>query len=326
LNSPDAHSPFIFASTEIYIPKIDWYFNLSTDYGTIEVQTQPSILDELKNKEITIQIIILDRILENGFTANTKMGNGHFNAGVESVFPGLDKDPKALWAFFSLFLDFHSHTELSSGIWGKSYFNAPPFVRSSKRELLQKRIRGIQDLQKDFLNGRIHSYQQLRKKIKYQLKYHPFCEKFEALRLPKDMQDTLEYRAVVAQQDFNQFVLMAELFELRFRYLQKLGFPLDFYMVSDRISDQEKLDRYYLFVTESGGDWKKFSRLISPNFPKLSPSSILSKSRDKWTHNEYLVLKKYENLRYQFPYIDKLWKDVFGSARSDTKCASKLTH
>lgn len=320
----DVCSRALFTRAKVEIPGTHWSFFVSSDYGVVEVQTQPATSSYLRRILNYGQEFIFDRIESCGFYPNAELGFGQFNVGAESAFPGLTDDPMALWAFFSVFIDFHNHNELSCGVWGKCNYNAPSFIRFWKPEITQLRIKGIRAIQSEFLKGKIKTYQQLRDLIKKQLKYHFYDDKFESLRLPKDANDTIEYRAVDAQLNFEQFVLMAELFELRFRFLQRRGFPHDFFVVSDRISPQEKLDRFYLYVTEAGGDWSVFSKLVSSKFPDLAPSEIFLKPVPLWNRSDFDRLRKYEKMRTQFETVEKLWSLAFGNREKVWTCEDEI--
>lgn len=308
---------------EVHSLNPDWYFRLDFDYGVLEINTMPSDLQLLRQVRLRAQKQIFETTVEQGFYVDTYNNNSHFNIGLYNAFFKGFRQRVGIKRLFSYMLDFHSHTELASGIFGHDYFNAPPFYQSRQQLKTLNRIRGINELIADFNNGRMQSITDFTWQFHSDADYH---RKNEALRLPYyDCLDgrckhdsVLEIRCVAAQTNFEAFILMAELFELRMNYLKKLGFPLRYFPVSDRISDQEKLDRFFLYVTEAGGDFDHFAPLIWPHFKLRKPSRFLTTPVWLWMKEDYLKLMSYKRLRAQFPSIELLLQ------QTENKCEQIL--
>lgn len=51
------------------------------------------------------------------------------------------------------------------------------------------------------------------------------------------------------------------------------------------------LNRYYLYVTDAGGEWERFKDLMHPEFKLRKVSPYLTKKPSSYTEKDYIKLK-----------------------------------
>lgn len=311
------------------ILKGGYSFQINYDPGTIEIQAAPKTLEELKKFAPAVNKNLFRIAKEAGFYPDHDSSAGHFNIGLQSAFANGTKAQQTE-LFLRYFVDFINHAELAQGIWMNDPLNAPAFEikneEYTRNQNLHNRPVELANIIAAVEKKKINDIPTLINKIEDNMNYG----KYEALRISlytahypdviRDLNDkeyikqTLEIRAMKAQESLEDFILAAELFELRLAFLKTQTQPIE-YISSKNLSKQEKLDRYFLYVTDAGGDWEKFQGLMHPDFKLRKVSDYLLKPATEFTEVDLKKLFKNHKFINTSPLLQQKLIEIYKTKR-----------
>ena len=300
-----------------------WWFIVSHDPAVIEITTKPSTLAELRQNTENINQFIFKSARKAKFRVH-RDDNAHFNFGVQSAF---DNDPKE---FLKFFVDYQNNTHLSLGTLGQDFYNAPPLSIQKEEqrialaaivtEVNAGKYGSIAEVSKAVMK-RVYTStydKELQNSVHYQsigLKYitkeklvKPSFESLEVQALlnlipfvdfTKPHDQPIELRAAWSQTSAEHFIKIAELVEARVAFLKKQSSSV-VYLKSNRKEIntwREAKTRFYIYVTETGLDFKRYNSLL----PLDGRSSELSEFLDK----SLPIRERAEALRYYADLISQ---------------------
>lgn len=247
-----------------------YWFNISLDPHVVEIQAKPLTLAELKEKTNLMNELIFASAREIGI-APTPRRAGHFNIGLMSAFGG---DPDE---FLKFFIDYARHAELASGILRENYRTAPPLAvlepaqHEALNRILQERRKGKLTTLKAVLERIVRSvYTENLAPMSDEPASHNQAINLDAAMThefpKKDKQ--LEIRAVRAQRNAEDFILLAELFSARIRHLRTQPLPERF--DAPHIQDAawvDKVEAFRRYIAETGLDPARFMPLVPRSAP-----------------------------------------------------------
>jgi hypothetical protein len=255
--------------------KDGWWFQISYDPACVEVQTRPSTLEELRALRDRIQTFIFGAAKSAGLHAALPGSGGHVNVGARSAFDDVDQ-------FLAFFVDYANHPELGMGITGKDHWNAPPIValgqdqRDQLKAILAERKQGMHGTIREAASA-IISRVYTRTLNKDWPGYHHQAIGLKKLAAVAFLFEDLpfEFRAVRGQGSLDDFLLLGELVTARLRYLRETKDAVVFLDgPSGSLGAQEIIDRFYVYVTETGEPWEKYESLAR-NIAQLPPAAFL---------------------------------------------------
>lgn len=241
-----------------------WSFRISTDNGTIEVQTAPATYEEFQEMRDRIQSDIFDVAAECELFPSAEEGAGHVHIGVVS---GFNENPLLLRNFI---VDRANHPELAMGIFNHDPANAPPI---SELTVPQKRafIAVIRDFDEGKITTTVEFARALNKQVYYATpsKWEP-AEKYQDANVTRIDQfayesdrQTLELRGFAAQANADVFLSEILLLQRRIDYLEskdgRVGFG------ATLLTPETELEAalgFYRFVTETGLPWKDYRSFL----------------------------------------------------------------
>lgn len=249
-----------------------YYILVDCDPGVVEIQTKPLPYIEYVKLANFIQKNIYNVAAKVGLTPSNST-DGHSNISVETAF----KNVKNLSAFI---LDMVQHPELSMGVLGHDLMNAPP-LQILTREQQNNFYELIQNIKDNKIFGINAFLKQMMDKVYYQAgPYNQHSElvgdHYQAVNIDRLRQhypgfndQPIELRFTSSKPDFKSVLLTYELLLKRIVYLTK-NRSLDQLRHIEKIdprmaitmSASEKLTRFYVFVTEMGGNFDRYRPLI----------------------------------------------------------------
>ncbi|MCM2281213.1 MAG: hypothetical protein NDI61_05130, partial [Bdellovibrionaceae bacterium] len=247
-----------------------FWFNVSVDPKVIEVQAKPQTLTELRRRSQFLEEMVFESAREVGLRPKPHRA-GHFNIGLMSAFNG---DPDE---FLKFFLDYSTHAELASGILRENFRTAPPLAVMSTGQ-----INALNRILEARRAGRLPTIKSVIERIVREVYFknlatfameppsHNQAINLDAAMVPDFPQTDkqLEIRAVRAQSSAHEFVLLAELFTARMRFLKTRPLPNQY----DRPTIQdaswtEKVEAFRQYVAETGLDPERFMSLVPRSAP-----------------------------------------------------------
>lgn len=278
------------SSYRIHFP--DGYrIEVTPDPWVIEITAKPQTLEELRSNSARIQSIVFDTAREIGLSPTghdipVSRAAGHFNIGVRSAWGDNALD------FLRFAADYSNHPELAMGGLGHDFLNAPPLAR-----LTPEARANFQQLLRDSFAQHSLTYRELFVAMaEHVYKLTPVLSAgpihYQALSIeslpeinlwhPSSDQPT-ELRALRMQENAEEFVRLAELFELRIAFLKK---SKDVPVLVDRsigsFSKKEHVSRFYVYVTEAGGNFSRFRKLLMPELAGVDPDPFIT-GRALWS-------------------------------------------
>lgn len=284
--------------------KNGFWFQVTMDYGVLEVKAKPLTIQEWEEMAPTVQRHLFDSMASVGLHPDIERGGGHIHAGAQEAFRG---NPRILAAYLT---DLWSELENDGGILRGHTRQAPEIHEYSLSD--QKAYNQILSWVEQ---GRIKSDLQLASLIN---KLHPLNGRMakggvSVWRITSDnirrRTATLETRKIRPQKDMKTFILILKLLEARLKFvLENKLEPLtpieirQFRVPEDNLANREKQVRwFYKFVTESGLDFDDYRTLLTPDYEsiatRLYPSvKPLKRERKK-------VQKDPQNLIFYCPQV-----------------------
>ena len=279
-----------------------FWFQISWDPNVVEVRTRPSTVAEVRAMAPILQKLIWGSAERVGLIPDPERRAGHFNFGAMKSFDG-----KAL-EFLKFIIDYANRPELANGIFrDTNSLNAPHLAQlkeEQRRALSDLAAKSLVPPQEEkvtlaniFSKPRKHPTQMTIAEMAYDLVSHVFYETsnpmytgpdawhYQALGLKSvlmigpDSDRPLENRAVRSQRDIYDFILMAELMEARISYLKNLPQETAFTVTETfkgKFTAQELVNRYYIYVTETGLTWDVYKRLLPAKLLIHKPHPLLT--------------------------------------------------
>ncbi len=245
-----------------------WSWRLSTDPGTVEIQTAPTTIEKYTEMADRIQTDIFGVAEASGLHASKETGSGHIHIGVESAF---QENPLHVRNFI---VDQVNHSELALGIFEEDISNAPPLS-----ELTAKQKHAFREVIQEFDDGKIKTLVELTQSITSRVYYANLSgwtptEKYQNINLTRinryaydfDRQ-TIEIRAFKAQSNVEEFLKEITLLQKRIDFLQKNEGRVA--LVRSIVSPKDELEaarRFYQFVTETELKWDDYKQFVKTQF------------------------------------------------------------
>ena len=262
-----------------FVFKQGFWIQVSWDPNVVEIQTKPLTLSRARKLSPILEEVIFKTAYYSGFVPSPKRA-GHFNFGALSAFDG---DPDL---FLRFVIDYSNRPELAAGILRETnLMTAPPLaaLASAQREAFAAiASQDVSEMTIPQLSQKLLDevfYQTHREQLTYEYAIHN-----QALGLKKVPDATakrdqpMEIRAVRSQMSFEDFIRLGELIEARIAYLKTLpASEARNYQGSSRIdfTSQELVDRFYVYVTETGLPWRRYKSLLPKELRPLAVSKSL---------------------------------------------------
>lgn len=259
---------------------------VSWDPNVVEILTEAdSRLNRHRLKD-RLQEVIFGTAEKAGLRPDPSRRAGHYNAGAISTFG--DDGAK----FLRFFIDFANRPELALGLLrDPNFLNAPPLSAQSKeqREALAALAA---EVWQEVRCGRTPTIADVAQKIIDRVYVRTFDERYQGSaavhyqafglkKLPRARRwrdQPFELRSVRSQSSFEEFLLIGDLVEARVAYTNSLPPDVAFHVTGiERTSfeAQELVDRFYVYVVETGLSWNKFRRLLPPSLQNVAVSGFL---------------------------------------------------
>ncbi len=293
-----------------------YWIRISFDPACVEIQGKPLTKKEYRDKSELLEKYVFEAAKKAGLVLDRKEGMGHFNIGAQSAF---GRDEVNGLRFLSYFVDFQNHPELSMGAIGKDVGGNSPtltVLHPSQSAALQALVTGVVKRKYklsavaayinryvythtlDNLSAQNNQLDRRESQHNQAITVEDF-EKFSRKQFADKIDLPMEIRPIFAQESIEQFILQIELFELRNNFLAGRGYPLKFLnLKKNRFSKSELVSRFYVYVTEAGGDFEHFKPLLHKSLRNIAP--------DKFVLTGHLDLKRSEDLKLaklHAPYI-----------------------
>lgn len=272
-------------------------FTAGQDVACLEHNVPKKPLISIKQEQNLQRFFIFETAKRLGLTVDEAFNSGHFNVDIRSAFGSNST------ALLSYIVDYANYPELSLGVFGNHPNSALPISllplesKMSLVRMIREDIKSSEELKKvGLLNwyrpiNDLISY--LHSKVFYKNEHGMSDSKNHALNFksigffsPDVLR--LEHRDQFGQRDVEDFILRAEIFELRMKYLARNGFPIYVpkVLTSDTskifYKDQELVDAFYQYITEAGGDFFRYRRLLRSHQQEIIPSMLKNtKARSK---------------------------------------------
>ncbi|MGE3972917.1 MAG: hypothetical protein AB7F59_00170 [Bdellovibrionales bacterium] len=269
---------------------------INLDPATIEVQTKPTTLEDLKKIAPVLQELIFDAARAVHLQPYYEAA-GHIHLSVKGVFHG------DAVLFRNFLVDFVNHSELATGVLEYDHMNAPPLSA-----LTQKQQEAFRQIIKDFDRTQKMSIHELASRIQKEV----FTEspsgwtpaaKYQAFSLARILNPnlteeewTLEIRSIRGSLSMFDTILTLELFHRRIAYLQKKGglVTLRKRLLSAELSERSAEYYFRQYVSEMRASWDKF-KVLMMKYGAQAPSAedILSPRRSPF--EPYPIVRNKKN-------------------------------
>lgn len=261
------------------------------DSTCVEVTSLSESLIRIKFYKEKIRGMIFETAKDAKLIVAPYFGNGHFNIDLISAFGGYTEP------FLSYFSDYVGFPELSSGVLGNHFESArhPIFLdKRTKRNLFIFLMKYQLEWNSNELGDSTYQstidwhfaaslFDLLNKNLNWidgKKNTHDHAMNIESLIKNQDFSSwRLEHRDMYAQRDIDDYILRAELFELRMKYLAQKKFPIVapvqlLQKKPEKYTKQELVDAFYKYVTTAGGDYDYFKRILRPNLISVVPTQV----------------------------------------------------
>lgn len=262
-------------------PWQDFWIQVSTDPGTVEVQAKPSTLAQFRESQEALKMLF-DAGREVGLSPDALPSSaGHLHIDIDSAFRGNSL------LFRNFLVDFANHSEFNGGkILGADPENAP---HVSALTLEQKRT--FREVIKEFDEGKIRGIADLAQAVNRRVYFanpagfNPPA-KYQALNLSRaelpSGSSTLEIRSLGSQRGPEEFFAFMELFQKRIEFLNNLDRPV---AINDlaAVGTARGIAQFRSYVEESGLEWEKyrgFARNTGLHGKNPAPASTLKSKSD----------------------------------------------
>lgn len=295
---------------EIYFPENDWWFRVSVDPGVIEIQAKPQTISQMEQNLKIMNQFIFRAANMAGLYVDKEYGAGHLNVGFYSFFgrqKGMGKDDFEISKnFLNFYIDFLNHVELANGALGaRDTLNArgSDLLNDQARTMILKVVDKLAKGKEANPVGLPEVLVPLSKAIMAARKSKSYYEAlhYQSINIthaidlnmdhmnhyinPETRNDAvidrpLEIRSLYAQENADQFLLLAKLFDLRNRFLKKEKAFVPFLAPEKKkYTDQELVSRFYIYVVEAGGDYEEYKKLLPDDLRKVMPDKLVLDSK-----------------------------------------------
>lgn len=285
--------------------KEGFWFNVGVDPGVVEIQTQPGTLDEVRR-----QAPFLDRWLfriaqRKGLVAKGNIA--HFNVGALAAFAGKPKE------FMAFIVDFANHPELSSGIFGVDYANAPPVSHLRPRQKA-----ALQEIQSEVDRGLLLTVEDIAEQIESRVyTWTPYLDQpiayqamsFKALvrwALEAGNDRPIELRAVRQPKDAAEWALFTEMMEERIKYLRNRPEAPVLAIPDKTVYSPETLkSRFYAWLEETGLEWNRFQSLLPPEIRRAPFDAFVAGTLNLARPDHLQLVDDYAKTMEASPWVRK---------------------
>lgn len=315
-NFEDVVNKFGMPAIKVTFPHLENYWViLDIDPATVEIQGKPLTIAGYKKFKDDIQYLVFDSARAAKLTPRWDLsGAGHIHLDMKSTFQG-DR-----MLFRNFVVDYMNNPQLASGILDFDHVNAPPL-----RAMTGKQIEAMNKILADFDNSSMSIEVFAQRIVNEVQNFHPSdwmpSAKYQALNFLRiinpdtpEHERTLEIRALRAQRNMDEFILVLELFQSRIDFLAKSKKPIALNMpVMERLTPAQSEIRFKAYVTSSGQDWDKFKVLM----PKYAEDSALAEtavydfsSTEKLSERMKELTEVYQSRRDQVISYHRMLKGV----------------
>ncbi|AZZ37404.1 hypothetical protein CIK05_11570 [Bdellovibrio sp. qaytius] len=261
-----------------------WWFKISHDPECVEITTKPSTIEELKSRAKLINEVVFKSGKKLGFTV-PENDNAHFNIGFMRAFNNNGD------LFLRFFTDYHNRPELALGAIGHDIYNGPPLsimhqeMRAALSKIVLEHNANPQLTAKQLAvtiekNVYLQTYQNTWSKPRH---YQMIGLKYMSSVMLEQLEQEdrpFELRAIWAQKNVEQFILLGELFEARINYLKTQSGPISYTESQTFIASKIDLAAsFYNYVTESGLDYEKFKALLPADLQALDSRRVEARAQ-----------------------------------------------
>ncbi|MBL7555602.1 MAG: hypothetical protein JNM24_07245 [Bdellovibrionaceae bacterium] len=263
-----------------------WWFQISYDPLCVEIQTKPSTLQELYQRENVMEDLIFTSARQAGLKTLPNRSS-HMNTGARSAFK------YDLRSIFNFFVDNANNPELATGVFRNNWNTSPPLIASHENagpiiESIQNRIEKRQI--KSFAQLAVTIEEELHSTIlnpQYNSKRNQDLtfRKLKSLRqrswfsIFSEDDEPIERRAVRAVRSFHEFILHAELTEHRIAWIKKQpGFLTFINKRPEGLTGMDSVKYFNKWLREMNVEPARYQNLIktpAPAAPKLKQNSCL---------------------------------------------------
>lgn len=255
-----------------------WWLALYRDSGGWEFNTNPMTVEQFRQYSADIQDAVFMSAANAGYLPALWQGGGHINIDMTNF----KKNPLL---FRNFIVDLLNHNELFLGAFSYGAVNTDSHslgnAQSIRLGIPGRRRLNYADLS-GFLKPTLAYLDQLH--VRGQLTYTKVLDQLGMLDLYgsaftfKNYDDgRLEIRAVRPQTGLDVFIRQIDLFERRLKYLEKLKRPIPFEprvaiarvddeMLTPPLNPQAALRSFYIYVRESGLEWKDHRDYLWPQW------------------------------------------------------------
>ncbi len=260
-------------------------FRFKVDQGGLEIVSTPFRLRELDKEYGRIYSEILAVLKKEGWFVTGIGGEGHVHIDLKSMF-GVGDERYDLSRFRNFLVDWVNHSEL---YWGALHYDPktlgalPHFLNEEEFFQFQKFVEQIDIRIK--IQGSIVSHTMFESAVsELHERTDDSFTKGNALALRSE---TIEIRSLRPKESVEEMKRVYRLLESRLNYIARLGStPLPLYSGVAPINRKEAIDRFYLYVAESGETWEEMKNLLPAMWRRVKPTRT-SALEDLYKNTQY---------------------------------------
>ena len=270
------------------------------DPGVMEIITTPFKVKELDGDWGSLFTKVYDSLKNNTWKIAGLGGEGHVHVDLRSAFE-TSNDQWDLRRFRNFLVDWIDHNE---HYWGILHYDpkaggANPHFSDPKspkkfREILSDLDRRIEN------HGNIVSEAQFREAYKFvETDGARIFGKGRALALRTN---TFESRSLKPKQGVSEMKQIYRLLESRMNHIASHEELITYYGGTAPKNVQEAIDRFYLYVTQSGEDWEEAKNLLPPPWKRYSPNTNISQAQ-LYKNESYTPSKTLQCMAWVFNHL-----------------------
>jgi len=269
-------------------------FNISVDPSVVEVQIDPATA-----KEIAERVEFLNK---NLFEPAKKMelmlspaDSAHLNIGIMSAFKN---DPAGFLRFFT---DHANMPELSSGILGSDFANAPPL-----HHLKEAQQQALVDIVTEFNLGQHQHVDDLAFQIQKRVYtettvFDGGADHYQAVGMKYVNQNGIggadqpfEFRAVRNPKNAEDYALVTEFFEKWMTHVKKNKRPISYRIGKRRdFTNADLVTRFALLAEDIGMPWEKVKHILTNDVRTTGVDNFFKGAIDLSNARDVALFKRY---------------------------------
>lgn len=269
-------------------------FNISVDPLVVEVQVDPATATQIRER-----VEFLDK---NLFEPAKKMGlnlrpgdNAHLNIGILSAFKG------DAAGFLRLFTDHANMPELSSGILGSDFANAPPL-----HHLKVEQQQALVDIVAEFNSGKHGQVEDLAYQIQKRVYtdtpvFDDGAQHYQAVGMKYVNQNGLrgadqpfEFRAVRNPRNAEEYALVTEFFEKWMSHVKNNKRPISYQIGKKKdFSNSDLVSRFAIMSEEIGMPWDQAKMILTNDVRKTDVDNFVKGAIDLRKKHDVALFRRY---------------------------------